>query len=100
MKLEWTQLAATDRKRFFDYLEAEHPYAASMLDERLQKQIQQLISFPESGRQGRVAGTRELVVQRTPYIVAYQIVHDTVRILRVLHEAQRWPINIDMDSST
>jgi toxin ParE1/3/4 len=97
VKLEWTQLASTDRERFFDYIEAEHPYAAAVLDERLQQQIQRLLQFPNSGRRGRVAGTRELVVQRTPYVVAYQIVHDTVRILRVLHEAQRWPLNMEID---
>ena len=93
MKLEWTHLALTDRDRLFDYIEAEHPYAAVMLDERLLKQTQQLKQFPESGRPGRVAGARELVVQRTPYIVAYQVGADTVRILRVLHEAQQWPMD-------
>ena len=93
MKLEWTHLALTDRDRLFDYIEAEHPYAAVMLDERLLKQTQQLKQFPKSGRPGRVAGTRELVVQRTPYIIAYQFAADTVRILRVLHEAQQWPMD-------
>jgi toxin ParE1/3/4 len=32
-----------------------------------------------------------LVVSDTPYIAAYRIVGDTVRILRVLHGAQQWP---------
>jgi plasmid stabilization system protein ParE len=32
-----------------------------------------------------------LVVARTPYILIYEIERDTVRILRVLHSAQRWP---------
>ncbi|HUB43679.1 MAG TPA: type II toxin-antitoxin system RelE/ParE family toxin [Acetobacteraceae bacterium] len=36
-------------------------------------------------------GTRELVVARTPHIVIYEIEGETVRILRVLHSAQRWP---------
>jgi toxin ParE1/3/4 len=31
------------------------------------------------------------VISRTPYIVAYRITGDTVRILRVLHGARRWP---------
>lgn len=85
------QLALTDRKRLFDYIEAEHPYAAVALDDRLLKQTQQLKQFPQSGRRGRVVGTRELVVQRTPYVVIYEMLGDTVRILRVLHEAQQWP---------
>lgn len=91
MKLEWTRWALMDRDRIFDYLEAENPYTAVMLDDRIRKQIQQLKRFPESGRVGRVEGTRELVVQRTPYIVAYMCTGDRVRILRILHEAQQWP---------
>jgi plasmid stabilization system protein ParE len=38
-----------------------------------------------------VTGTRELVIVGTPYIAAYQLSTDTIRILRVLHGAQRWP---------
>ncbi|TJV25813.1 MAG: type II toxin-antitoxin system mRNA interferase toxin, RelE/StbE family, partial [Mesorhizobium sp.] len=45
-------------------------------------------------RPGRIAGTRELVVARTPYIAAYAVVADTVRILRILHGAQMWPDEI------
>jgi plasmid stabilization system protein ParE len=48
-------------------------------------------TFPRSGRSGRIAGTRELVISRTPYIAAYRIAGDTVRILRVLHGSRRWP---------
>ncbi|MGB8479497.1 MAG: type II toxin-antitoxin system RelE/ParE family toxin [Acidobacteriaceae bacterium] len=36
-------------------------------------------------------GTRELVIHRTPYIAVYLITDDSLRILRVLHGAQRWP---------
>ena len=42
------------------------------------------------GRQGRVANTRELVVLGTPYIVAYVVLPDGVKLLRVLHGAQQW----------
>lgn len=43
------------------------------------------------GREGRVEGTRELVIDRSPYIAVYSILGETVRILRVLHGAQKWP---------
>ena len=36
-------------------------------------------------------GTRELVIARTLYIAPYQIIGDTVRILRVIHAARMWP---------
>jgi toxin ParE1/3/4 len=51
----------------------------------------QLLRLPESGRPGRIAKTRELVVSGAPYILPYRIIGDTVQILRVYHPARRWP---------
>jgi addiction module RelE/StbE family toxin len=91
VRLEWSIFAQTDRDEIFDYIEGDSLQAAIVVDNRIRVQIERLAEFPESGRPGRVEGTRELVIHRTPYIAAYRIVGDTVRILRVLHGAQRWP---------
>lgn len=91
MKLEWSAFSFADRDSIFDYIEADSPRAAIAIDDAIAKAARQLIDFPQSGRIGRVAGTRELVVSALPYIVAYAIQGDVVRILRVLHSAQQWP---------
>lgn len=91
MRIEWTFFAMNDREAIFDYLEADSPRAAIMIDDRIEAQVELLIETPEIGRPGRIEGTRELVIQRTPYIAAYRIDGETVRILRVLHGAQEWP---------
>ena len=91
MRMEWSAYALADRIAIFDYIEADSPQAAIAVDERISEQLQVLARFPQSGRKGRVYGTRELVISRTPYIVAYRISDDTVRILRVLHSARIWP---------
>lgn len=91
MRLEWSIFAQADRDAIFDYIEADSPQAAIIVDDRIRVQVEGLVQFPESGRLGRVEGTRELVIQRTPYIAAYRIAGNTVRILRVLHGAQQWP---------
>ena len=91
MRLEWSVLAQTDRDEIFDYIETDSPQAAIAVDNRIQVQVESLADFPESGRPGRVEGTRELVIHRTSYIAAYRIAGDTVRILRVLHGARQWP---------
>jgi toxin ParE1/3/4 len=91
MRLEWSRLAQADRDAIFDYLEAKSPHAAITVDDRIRTQTEALTKFPERGRSGRIEGTRELVILRTPYIAAYRIAGGTVRILRVLHGSQRWP---------
>ena len=94
MKLVWSPYALSDRDTIFSYIEADNPRAAVHVDEQIAVAVQRLIEFPESGRPGRVAGTRELVVPRTPYIAAYVVMPEMVRILRVLHGAQIWPDDV------
>ena len=91
MRLEWSVFAHADRNAIFDYIGTDSPQAAVTLDERIRMQVEELTQFPEMGRAGRIEGTRELVLDRTPYIAAYRIVGDTVQILRVLHGARLWP---------
>jgi addiction module RelE/StbE family toxin len=90
VKLLWSAFALADRDGIFTHIQADNPRAAIAVDERIAAAAR-LVDFPESGRPGRVAGTRELVITGTPYIAAYAVTADTVRILRVLHGAQRWP---------
>jgi addiction module RelE/StbE family toxin len=91
LRLEWSQFALADRETIFDYIEADSPRAAIVVDDRIREHVERLRQFPETGRPGRIEGTRELVIDRTPYIAAYQIVGKSVRILRVLHGARLWP---------
>jgi len=91
VKLTWSAFALSDRDAIFTYIEADNPAAAVLIDERIVASTRRLLDFPASGRVGRIAGTRELVINGTPYVAAYTITETTVRILRVLHGAQEWP---------
>lgn len=99
MFLEWSVLAMADRQAIFDHIEADSPRAAVAVDHGIEVCIQTLAQFREMGRIGRIDGTRELVVNGTPYIAAYRILGDTVRVLRVLHGAQQWPEEIAEESN-
>ena len=91
MRIVWSLFAIEDREAIFTYIESDSPRTASRIDDLIESQVELLATTPEIGRPGRVSGTRELVIQRTPYIVAYQIEGKVVRVLRVLHGAQLWP---------
>ena len=91
MRLEWSCPAQADRDAIFDYIEEDSPRSAITVDGRIQIQIERLAQFPDSGRPGRIEGTRELVISGTPFIAAYRIAGDAIRILRVLHGARQWP---------
>jgi len=57
--------ALSDRDAIFTYIEAENPSAAILVDERIVAGVRRLVDFPASGRVGRIAGTRELVINGT-----------------------------------
>lgn len=97
MRLTWSAFAHSDRDGIFTYIEAHNPAAAITIDERIVAAAHRLRDLPESGRPGRLAGTRELVITGTPYVAAYQVTGETVRILRVLHGAQQWPDDLQDD---
>jgi plasmid stabilization system protein ParE len=46
---------------------------------------------PKLGAPGRVPGTRELVIPKTPYIVPYRVRGSRIEIARVYHTSRRWP---------
>lgn len=43
------------------------------------------------GSVGRKQGARELVINRTPFIVVYRIKGKRIELLRLLHGSQQWP---------
>lgn len=90
MRILWRERAIRHLAAIEDYVEQRNPAAARAVQMRIARSVSLLSSHPEMGRPGRVEGTRELVVGDTPYIVAYAIIGDEVRILAVLHGAQRW----------
>ena len=97
MQIVWSLFAIEDREAIFSYIEADSPRAAAHVDDQIEAQVELLAMTPEIGRPGRISGTRELVIQRTPYIAAYRIEAESVRMLRVLHGAQEWPDELEAE---
>ncbi len=99
MQLLWLDRAEDDLVEIVDYLIERDPGAALRSYEAIRQQVELLATQPAIGRAGRVRDTRELVIARTPYLVAYTVDRriDAVIILRVLHGAQQWPDEFTID---
>jgi toxin ParE1/3/4 len=91
MKLTWSPQAKQDVAALFVYVAEDNPMAAHRIVAQVALSVEQLLSHPAMGRPGRVPGTRELVVSRTPYIVPYRVRGQEIEILRVFHAARSWP---------
>jgi toxin ParE1/3/4 len=99
MRIRWTDPAQTDFLEILGYTARDDPAAAGRVGRRLLSAIDILAGQPRLGRPGRVAGTRELVIPRLPYVAVYRITeprrtsHGEVEVLRIIHGARRWPVD-------
>lgn len=73
------------------HIAADDAAAATVVVQRVLDAVSMLAEQPGLGRPGRVAGTRELIVARTRYIVPYRVRGETVEILHVFHTSRRLP---------
>jgi len=90
VNLIWSPQSIEDRKQIHVFISEHDQRAADELDDLFKKQAVLLLSFPEMGRPGRVAASRELVVHKR-YILVYACTGDTVAILTVLHTSRLYP---------
>jgi len=90
LALEWRSTARADLLAIIDDISDDNPDAAQALKGEIETKVSMLRTHPKAFRQGRVDGTRELVV-RSNYVVVYLIDAQTISILRVLQAAQQWP---------
>ncbi len=89
MKIKWVRLALDDLNQAGEFIARDNPEAASRVLKRIWDAVHMIADHPHAGRAGRVPGTRELVIAGTPFIIPYQVVEDTVQILRVLHAKRK-----------
>jgi toxin ParE1/3/4 len=93
VKVVWLARARANRTDAIAYIAQESPRAAlDQLDE-IERQTDRLADYPEIGRVGRKPGTRECVLNRTPFVLVYRVRPEAgrVEILRLLHGRQKYP---------
>jgi toxin ParE1/3/4 len=88
----WLSEAVLEKDEIIDYIEDRNVLASLAISKHLQQQASQLSDFPFLGRKCRLPDSFELVVSRTPYILAYMVQGHPVQILHVFHERRDWPL--------
>jgi toxin ParE1/3/4 len=89
-KVIWSEDALIDAQKIFEYIARDSAQNAHLVANRIDHSITLLAETP-FGKPGRMQGTYEAVVPKTPFIIAYQLGKDnSLGILRVIHGARNW----------
>ena len=76
------------------FIARDSPHNARLVRDRVEKAIEQIRMHPESGRPGRIDGTRELVIPHTSYIAVYRVNQGVLEIATLIHESRQWPTDL------
>lgn len=90
-RVVWLKEALDDLRGISQFIAKDNPPAARRVVTKIRDDVSLLRDHPDMGRHGRIDGTREMVIARFPYIVAYRHVAGDVQILAVVHTSRRWP---------
>jgi toxin ParE1/3/4 len=90
----WSPRAIEHLAQLRSHIARENPEAANRIAGALLDAVERLAELPNLGRPGRVAGTRELVVPGTPYVIPYRLRGDRLEVIAVFHGRQKWPTHL------
>ena len=93
MRILWSDEALGDLEEILAYYNLEaSPRVAEAVEKRIVGEIEELPPYPERIRESdRIPGTRELVVQKLPYVVFIQLRDDAIVVLNVVHTKRQFP---------
>ena len=94
MIVVWSPRAIEHLAHLRAYIARDNPKAANRIASTLVDAVERLAELPSLGRPGRVAGTRELVVSGTPYVIPYRVRGDRLEVIAVFHSRQKWPARL------
>ena len=90
MKLRFTPRATQDLADIASYVREQSPRAALRVRAAILESLQNLVLFPQMGRQQTLEGVRKLVTRRYPYLIYYTVDDEAeeVVILAIRHPAR------------
>ena len=94
MTITWSPRAIEHLAHLRAHIARDNPKAATRIADTLLEAVERLAELPHLGRPGRVAGTRELIVPGTSYVIAYRVRGDRLEVIALFHARQKWPHNL------
>jgi toxin ParE1/3/4 len=90
MKLRFTARATRDLADIADYIRERNPDAALRVRAAILESLQNIVLFPQVGRQQAVEGVRKIVTRRYPYLVYYTAdeAAEEIVIVAIQHSAR------------
>ncbi len=89
MNVLWTQRAIQHLEAEIDYYGRINPALAKELSLMIKQSIENLSNLPNMGRPGKKIGTRELIVTKYPYIMAYRVRNNVLEVLAIIHQNRK-----------
>lgn len=88
----WEKESLNDREVIFEFLHEFNPLVAEKTDEMIEAKAENLLEQPMMGVQREGIPGRLLIVPEVSLIISYWVDGPTIRIMRVLHQKQKFPI--------
>jgi len=85
----WSDEALDDFDSAIHFIAKHSARSVNLVADRIERAVDSLADMP-TGRPGRVKGTYERMVQKTPHIIAYTLSDAAVRIAHIIHGARDW----------
>ena len=91
MRVRLAEPAIQDLEAIGRWLGANAVQWLARTEDAFRHSFELLAEFPELGRPGRINKTREYPVNRTPYMLVYTILEDTLWVQCIIHKSRQWP---------
>ncbi len=85
----WTQRAIAHLEAELDYYENIHRKLSKELSHVIKESIEKLKHAPGIGRPGKHMGTREFILSKYPYVIAYRVRDNILEILAFIHQKRK-----------
>ena len=87
----WEEESLNDREKIFEFLYDFNPAVADKTDQVIEDKIENLLQQPLMSVQRDGIKGRLLIIPEISMIVSYSVDGSVIRIMRVLHQKQKFP---------